>query len=262
VQQLVLALERWRWVPHEFPEPPIIVNIPEFRLHAWDEKGQAALSMKVVVGKAYRSETPVFAKEMKYVIFRPYWNVPTSIQVRELVPKIRKDPEYLTKQGYEVTDGQGSVVSDGPVSVEMLADLRRSRLLIRQKPGQKNALGLAKFMFPNEFDVYLHGTPETELFSRSRRDFSHGCIRIEDPVNLAVWVLRKNPEWSEARILAAMHGDRTVQVNLLDPNLVLILYTTAVVGEDGKVQFFRDIYGYDAAMATVTAGGYPYTGRE
>ena len=260
VLQLVLTLERWRWIPHEFSHPPVIVNIPEFQLSSLDAEGNIALTMKVVVGKAFRSETPVFAKDMKYVIFRPYWNIPTSIQRRELVPQIRKDRDYLPKNAYEVTNSRGDVVSDGTVSDEIFEGLRRGELSVRQRPGPKNSLGLVKFMFPNEYDVYLHGTPATELFSRSRRDFSHGCIRVEDPEKLAVWALAEDPAWTETRIQAAMQGAGTVQVNLERPIPVLVLYTTAVTLENGAVKFLQDIYGYDAAMEKILAKGYPYAG--
>jgi murein L,D-transpeptidase YcbB/YkuD len=260
VRQLQLALERWRWVPHEFSHPPIIVNIPEFQLHAWDETGKVALKMNVIVGEAYRNQTPVFAKDMRYIIFRPYWNVPSSIQRRELVPQILKNRDYLAKNGYEVTDDRGAAVSTGAVSDEVLEDLRRGRRLIRQKPGPLNSLGLVAFMFPNEFDVYLHGTPAKELFSRSRRDFSHGCIRVEYPEKLAVWALHEQPAWDEARILAAMQGTETIQVNLDHPIPVLVFYTTAMVSEDGTVSFLQDIYRHDAAMEQVLAKGYPFLG--
>ena len=186
-------------------------------------EGNVALAMKVVVGKAFRSETPVFAKDMRYIIFRPYWNVPPSIQRRELVPQIRKNRDYLVKNAYEVTDSRGEVVSEGEVSDEILEGLRRGGLSVRQRPGPKNSLGLVKFMFPNEFDVYLHSTPATELFSRSRRDFSHGCIRVEDPERLAVWALDEKPSWTEDRIRAAMQGTDTIQVNLDNPIPVLVL---------------------------------------
>jgi murein L,D-transpeptidase YcbB/YkuD len=261
VRQLQLALERWRWVPHEFSHPPIIVNIPEFQLRAWDEADAVALSMKVIVGEAYRNETPVFAKDMRYVIFRPYWNVPLSIQRRELVPKILKDRDYLAKNDYEVTDNQGTVVSTGTVSDETLENLRRGVDLVRQRPGPLNALGLVVFMFPNEFDVYLHGTPAPELFSRSRRDFSHGCIRVEYPEKLAVWALHEQRGWNEARIESAMQGSETIQVNLDHPIPVLVIYTTAIVAGDGTVKFLQDIYGHDAAMEQVLAKGYPYPGQ-
>jgi murein L,D-transpeptidase YcbB/YkuD len=261
VGQLQLALERWRWVPHEFSHPPVIVNIPEFQLRAWDEAGRVALSMKVIVGEAFRNETPVFAKDMKYITFRPYWNVPLSIQRRELVPKILKDRDYLAKNGYEVTDNRGGVVSTGTVSDETLEGLRRGLGLVRQTPGPLNSLGLVVFMFPNEFDVYLHGTPAPELFSRSRRDFSHGCIRVEYPEKLAVWALHEEPGWDESHILSAMRGSETIHVNLNHPIPVLVFYTTAVIAEDGMVKFLQDIYGHDAAMEQVLTKGYPYPGQ-
>src|SRR5208337_760909 len=150
--------------------------------------------------------------------------------------------------------------ADGPVTDDVLSGLVAGSLSIRQKPGPKNALGLVKFMFPNPYNVYLHGTPSTELFSQARRDFSHGCIRVEDPVGLAAWVLRDKPGWSVDRIRAVMNGDRTVQVNLDRPIPVLILYATAFVEEDGEVRFYDDIYGHDAALEKVLAAGYPYPG--
>ena len=260
VRQLQLTLERYRWMPPHFPEPPLLVNIPEFRLRIFQWEPGGPLSMKVVVGRAYRHQTPVFANSMRYLIFRPYWNVPPSIQRSELVPKIRRDRNYLAKNQYEVTDSRGEVVTDGPVTDEVLSGLAAGALNIRQKPGPKNALGLVKFMFPNPYNVYLHGTPSTELFSRARRDFSHGCIRVQDPVGLAAWVLRNKPGWGVDRIRAVMNGDQTVQVNLDQPIPVLVLYATAFVEEDGEVRFYDDIYGHDAALEKVLAAGYPYPG--
>ncbi len=143
------------------------------------------LTMRVVVGRAYRTRTPVFAQEMSYLVFRPYWNVPLAIQRGELVPKIKKDPDYLAKNEFEVVDQHGNVVTTSAVSDEQLAKLNSGALSIRQRPGPKNSLGLVKFVFPNEHNVYLHSTPAQELFSRTRRDFSHGCIRVEDPAGLA-----------------------------------------------------------------------------
>ena len=190
IRQLQLTLERWRWVPHNFSRPPIVVNIPEFELRALDASYRTEIEMKVVVGKAYHHQTPVFAANMKQVIFRPYWNVPVSIQRAELVPKLDRDSSYLMKNRYEVVTPQGKVVTNGIVDAPTLAQLRSGNLRIRQTPGPENALGLVAFMFPNEYDVYLHGTPAMELFAKSRRDFSHGCIRAEKPQELAAWVLR------------------------------------------------------------------------
>lgn len=256
ILQLQLALERWRWLPHTFPRPPILVNIPEFAVHAYDQDFRPALSKKAIVGRSLRHRTPVFASEMKQVIFRPPWNVPPSIQIRELVPDIRKDPEYLRKGDYEVIDRQGTVVSDGEVNDEILKALRSGKLALRQSPGSKNSLGLVKFLFPNDYDVYMHGTPAMSLFSHSRRDFSHGCIRVEAPAELAAWVLRDQPQWTPDRIRAAMNGNRTVWVNLDHPVPVLIVYTTAMVDEDGTVRFFEDLYKEDTALAKAISARY------
>lgn len=248
VVQLKLTLERWRWLPHQIERPPIIVDIPAFRLYAANEEYQVGLSMKVVVGRAYRHKTPVFASKIKSVIFRPDWNVPLGIQRKELVPAIEKNLSYLAENSYEIVDNRGEVVSEGPVSDEMMEKLRSGKLAIRQRPGPDNALGLVKFEFPNPYDVYMHDTPAKTLFSRSRRDFSHGCIRVEDAVALAAWVLRDEPEWTPENILAAMHGEETIRVDIRKPIPVLILYGTAIVLENGEVQFYDDIYGYDADL--------------
>jgi murein L,D-transpeptidase YcbB/YkuD len=181
-----------------------------------------------------------------------------SIQFAEMVPKISRDPNYLADHGFEVTTRDGTVVADDAVSDDVLSKLRSGSLAIRQKPGPKNALGLVKFIFPNRYDVYLHSTPEPALFLKARRDFSHGCIRVQDPVGLAAWVLRDKPGWTEDKIRAVMNGDQTLEVPLDRPIPVLILYTTAVVEPDGEVHFFRDIYGYDSAIDKALAKGYPY----
>jgi murein L,D-transpeptidase YcbB/YkuD len=253
ITQLRLTLERWRWLPHAFERPPIIVNIPEFRLYAADNEKEVAFSMKVVVGKAYQHKTPVFASQIKSVIFRPYWNVPLGIQQQELLPHIEKDPSYLSENSYEVVDSSGKIITDGAVNDEIMEKLRSGTLAIRQRPGPKNALGLVKFELPNQFDIYMHGTPAIQLFSRPRRDFSHGCIRVEDPVSLAAWVLRDEPEWTEEKIRTAMNGDETIRANLKKPIPVLILYGTANVTEDGEVRFSDDIYGYDADLERALA---------
>jgi len=256
VEQLQLMLERWRWVPHEFPEPPIVVNIPEFVLRAVDQPGKPALVMPVVVGRAMRTETPVMEEDMKYVVFWPYWNVPPSILRNEIVPKLAKDHDYLAKNGYEVATYGGQVVTDGTVRDEVLAQLRGGKLMVRQKPGPKNALGLVKFIFPNDNNVYLHSTPSQAAFSQTRRDFSHGCIRVADPKALAVWVLRNNPGWTKEKVEEAFKAQKEQQVNLTRTIPVLIVYGTAVVKEDGRAYFFADIYGFDRDLAKLTANAY------
>ena len=248
VVQLQLTLERLRWLPHQFQPPPIIVNIPEFRLRAVDEQYHWVLFMKVVVGRAYRHRTPVFAANIKSVIFRPYWNVPLSIVRAELLPHIERDPAYLAKNSYEIVNGAETVADQGSLSEQIKGQLRSGKLGIRQIPGPNNALGLLKFDLPNPYDVYMHGTPAMELFSRTRRDFSHGCIRVEDPIALAAWLLRDKPEWTADHIRAATLAEKTFRVDLEHPVPVLIVYGTAVVMENGEVNFFRDIYRQDTAL--------------
>jgi L,D-transpeptidase YcbB len=259
VLQLDDALERWRWLPAQFPQPPVVVNIPEFVLRAFSPDQKMALSMNVVVGKSVRTQTPVFAEDMKYIVFRPYWNVPPSILRSEMVPAIAKNRDYLGRKGFEVTDSSGRVITNGTVSDDVLAQLRAGRLMVRQTPGSTNALGLVKFIFPNKNNVYLHSTPAQQLFSQQRRDFSHGCVRVEKPAELAAFLLRNQPPWTLERTQAAMQSGRdNQQVNLTIPVPVLILYSTAVVEPDNSVHFFSDIYGHDKALNAVLAKGPPY----
>jgi murein L,D-transpeptidase YcbB/YkuD len=261
VVQLDDALERWRWLPPQFPQPPVVANIPEFRLRAFDADHKVALSMNVVVGKAMRTQTPVFTKDMRYIVFRPYWNITPSIQRGEIVPSITRNRNYLASKNMEVFDSSGKVITDGAVSDEVLAQLRAGRLQVRQKPGKDNSLGLVKFIFPNENNVYLHSTPAPQLFSQSRRDFSHGCVRVEKPAELAAWLLRNQPPWTPEKVQQAMQsGPDNQQVNLQTPVPVLIFYITAVVQEDGSVHFFDDIYGHDKNLNAVLAKGPPYPG--
>jgi murein L,D-transpeptidase YcbB/YkuD len=259
VRQLQYALERWRWLPTEFSSAPIIVNIPDFKLRAADAKGNVALEMRVVVGKAAPTQTPVFSRDMTYVVFRPYWNVPPSILRGEIVRAITRDRNYIANKNYEVTTPDGKVVTDGPISDDVLAQLKAGKLAVRQKPGPTNALGLVKLIFPNEFNVYLHSTPSQTLFAKSRRDFSHGCIRVEKPAELAAWALRNNPGWTLERAQEAMQtGPDNVTVKLERPVPVFIVYATALAYENGEVHFYDDIYGHDADLAQALAKGYPY----
>jgi murein L,D-transpeptidase YcbB/YkuD len=259
VQEIDDALERWRWMPTEYQQPPVLVNVPEFRLRAYDDDMKLALSMNVVVGKAAPTQTPIFTDMMRFIIFRPYWNVPPGILRRSTIPSIKKNSGYIAKERFEVTDSNGRLVSPGPDLVE---GLQSGKYAIRQKPGPNNALGLIKFMFPNSHSVYLHSTPATELFARSRRDFSSGCIRIEKPAELASFLLRKQPDgstWTVQRVQTAMDsGKDNTQVNLATPVPVLILYVTAVAEEDGTIHFFDDIYGHDKKLNALLVKGPPY----
>ena len=253
VRQLQLTLERWRWLPHNLELPAIIVNIPEFRLRVVDERYRWVLSMKIVVGKAYHHETPVFASELRSVTIRPSWNVPLGIQRNELLPQIEKNPSYLSANSYVITDGGGRLVAADPAENDVREKLRSGELHLRQEPGPNNALDLIRFDLPDPFDVYLHGTPATELFAKTRRDFSHGCIRVEDPFALAAWIFRNKPKWTPEHIRMVMSGKKTIRVGLEKSIPVLIVYGTAVVIEDGEVYFLDDIYGQDAALEEALA---------
>jgi murein L,D-transpeptidase YcbB/YkuD len=217
--------------------------------------------MRVVVGKALEHRTPIFVARMEHVVFRPYWNPPYGIAVREIVPHARRDPSYLGREDFEIVSSGDEGAPALPPSPENLTQVVAGKLHVRQRPGPRNALGLAKFIFPNESDVYMHGTPATALFSRARRDFSHGCIRLEDPVALAVWVLRDQPGWTRARIEAAMQAARPTRVNLREPLTVVLFYDTVHVNSEAVVFFVDDIYGHDRQLDAALAQGYPYPRR-
>ena len=252
VRQIDLTLERWRWLP-PFETPPIIVNIPQFRLFAFrttEDRVAEILQMDVIVGKTYRgTQTPVFESDMRYVVFRPYWDVPPSILRNEMLPKIRANPGYLAAQRLQIVNGQGDDSPVVPPSPEAIEALAAGKLRLRQMPGEDNALGLVKFMFPNTYNVYLHSTPAHRLFQESVRAFSHGCIRVSDPLALATHVMRDEPgDWTREKIDATMNGSKPVRVNLQHPIRVLILYGTALATEAGPILFFDDIYGYDTKL--------------
>ena len=258
IVQLQLTLERWRWLPPDLPRRLIAVNLPEFQLRAYDDH-HPSVSMPVVVGKAFpEHQTPVFQDQMEYLIFRPYWNVPIRITRKELIPEIKKNPDYLGKHGFEVVNRSGQIIAADVKDNAVLAKLRSGEFEVRQKPGPGNSLGLIKFVFPNNYDVYLHGTPEHALFSRVRRAFSHGCIRIEDPAKLAAWVLKDDPSWTSERIQSAMNGTEPLRVTLPRPVPIFVLYGTALVEENGEVRFFEDVYAQDAKLERALAAGYPY----
>ena len=257
VRQIELALERLRWLPHLVEGRLILLNIPMFRLWAWDAippEDAPRLGMDVIVGRALSTETPVFVAQMGEVVFRPYWNVPPSILRREVLRNIERDPGYLDREDMEIVRGQGDDAGVA-LSPDALAGLRAGRLRVRQRPGAKNALGPIKFVFPNRDDIYIHGTPAQALFARNRRDFSHGCVRVGDPVGLAEWVLEDRPEWTRDRIVAATTATATTHVKLPRPIQVILYYTTAaVMPEDGTIHFVSDIYRHDAKLDSALAG--------
>jgi murein L,D-transpeptidase YcbB/YkuD len=253
VRQIEMAMERLRWLPHLGERPFIAVNIPMFRLWGWDrvpETGAPDFSMGVIVGKAaLDTRTPVFLGEMKYLTFRPYWNVPKSILQKEILPLLRRSLGYLERQDMEIVDGPGDDAREVAPTAENVDRLAGGKLRLRQRPGTRNALGPIAFIFPNDMNIYLHGTPAPELFDRTRRDFSHGCVRVEDPLALAEWALKDRPEWTREKILAALRGTPAFRAPLTRPIRVVMYYVTAaVMPEDNSVRFAEDIYGHDSRL--------------
>lgn len=245
-EQIRLALERLRWIPSLAGGRAVFVNVPAFELLAYDDIASGdppALQMAVVVGRAARTQTPVFAGAMKSVVFAPYWNVPRSIATGEILPKLRKGLGYLARENMEIVR-DGRPLAPGADAVEQLA---AGTARLRQRPGTGNALGRVKFLFPNSNNVYLHDTPSRSLFQRSRRDFSHGCIRVADPAGLARWVLAAEG-WDAERVAEGLALESETRVPLTDAIPVVIYYTTAVARRDATIAFYGDIYGHDAAL--------------
>jgi L,D-transpeptidase YcbB len=230
LQQIVMNMERMRWMPNE-PKSDnlILVNIPEFMLHMY-EGNQRVWDMVVVVGKEGHN-TVMFTGDLNQVVFSPYWNVPPSIVREEILPAVDRNPNYLASQNMEIVNSNGDLPT------------------IRQKPGTGNALGKVKFLFPNSFNIYFHDTPSKSLFQRDKRAFSHGCIRLQDPFKMAQYLLRNNSEWTPEKINAAMNAGSEKYVKLKDPVPVFITYYTAWVDDNGQLNFRDDIYKHDEKLS-------------
>jgi L,D-transpeptidase YcbB len=247
IRQIELNLERWRWLPQNLGNPYIMVNIAGYGLEVVENESPV-LTMKIVVGTAYQ-KTPVFSGKMSYIEMNPYWNVPHSIATEETLEKIRKDPNFLTKENMKVlTAGQnGEAVN--PASVDWLALSENNfPYRLRQEPGPRNPLGRIKFMFPNKHSVYLHDTSDPQLFRKERREFSHGCIRIEKPMEMAAFVMKGSKEWPIEKIKAVLKTKETTVANLPRPIPVHILYFTAWGNGDGTTHFLEDIYRRDERL--------------
>jgi len=228
IEQILINMERMRWMPEATNRNMIVANIPEYKIHVLSDTGQV-FEMDVVVGKA-GSNTVVFNDVLKYIVFSPYWNVPQSIVKSEIMPAMQKNPNYLDQKNMEQTG-----VSNGiPI--------------IRQKPGGANSLGRVKFIFPNSYNIYFHDTPAKSLFANQKRDFSHGCIRLAEPEKLARYLLRDNPAWTDEKIREAMNAGTEKWVTLKTGVPVAITYFTAWVTADGKLNFRDDIYNHDQEM--------------
>ncbi|MBO6575619.1 MAG: L,D-transpeptidase family protein [Rhodothermales bacterium] len=245
IRQIEMSMERLRWLPRDLGDRHIFVNIPEFKVYGYDE-GRESLEMRVVVGSEYGGrETPVFQDEMDHVVFNPYWNVPRSITMGEILPNVKEDPGYLASRGYEGVDGDGDVVPGAAVTVD---DIESGAVRIRQQPGTNNALGQVKYMFPNRHAIYLHDTPADHLFSEAERDFSHGCIRLEDPPGFGEYVLGQEG-WGLLDVESAIASNERQVVRLSETIPVYIMYLTAFE-DDGLIAFRGDIYDNDRALLT------------
>ena len=230
VQQLLINMDRMRWLPNTpASDNLIVVNIPEYMLHMYEGKNKV-WDMVVVVGKAGHN-TMMFNGDLNQVVFSPYWNVPPSIVKNEILPAMERNPNYLASQNMEIVSHEG----DLPV--------------IRQLPGPTNSLGKVKFLFPNSFNIYFHDTPSKSLFERDQRAFSHGCIRLSDPFKMAQYLLRHQPEWTPERIHEAMGAAEEKYVKLKKPVPVIITYYTAWVDDAGRLNFRNDIYKHDEILA-------------
>lgn len=265
ITQIELAMERLRWLPEQQKGPIILVNIPAFQLWAYNtEQQNDVVNMRVVVGKAKNNikdkdkdqekalQTPVFTANLRYLVFSPYWNIPKSILSKEILPLVEKDTDYLQRNNMEIVAQFSHQAETLPINQENIKLLYSGELHLRQRPGSGNALGHIKFIFPNSHKVYLHDTPALSLFRRTQRDFSHGCIRVENPNKLALFVLQGHPEWDDTKIHNAMAANKPNIVNIKQSIPVLIFYTTALVTATGTA-FYPDIYDHDSTLQSALA---------
>lgn len=247
VRQIALNMERWRSYPHSFGQRYVIVNVAASRLDVMED-GQSVMHMRTVVGqKTKRWQTPIFSDTMEYVVLNPNWYIPPSIARREILPAAKRDPSYLRRRGIRVFSSAGAV---NPNHINW-ANVSAHNLPFRfqQRPGSNNALGAMKFIFPNRYNVYLHDTPSQSAFRREGRTLSHGCIRIEKPLDLAEYILQGKDSWTRKKIDAALKRHKTRRVYLPDPLPVHLLYWTVEVTDDGTLQFYPDIYESDKTLA-------------
>ncbi|MBC9912089.1 L,D-transpeptidase family protein [Chitinophaga varians] len=228
LKQLLINMQRMKWLPATPQGKLIVVNIPAFMLHVTND-GKKVFDMPIVVGKEGHSTT-MFSGKLNQVVFSPYWNIPRSIVRKEILPAMSRNSGYLARKNMEITGH----VNGLPV--------------VRQRPGARNALGRVKFLFPNSFNIYFHDTPEKSLFNRDNRAYSHGCIRLKDPVSMARFILEDSPQWTDEKIDAAMNGGKQKYVAVKHPVPVIITYFTAWADEEGALHLVRDVYGHDAVM--------------
>lgn len=248
IRQIELNLERWRWIPRDLGNRYILVNIADFKLWVTENRHRM-LEMRAVVGRSYR-RTPVFSSKMTYMVINPFWNIPTSIALKDILPKIRKNNNYIAQQGIKVfKDWSKGAPELDPETIDWAKMGRRSfTYKLRQDPGPRNSLGRIKFMFPNKFSVYLHDTPKRSLFKETIRDFSSGCIRTEKPIDLAVYLLQDDTQWAREKLLDTIKTGKRKVVRIRRPIAVHLQYWTAWVDENGKLHFRDDIYDRDRPL--------------
>ncbi len=251
IRQIEVNLERWRWLPDTLGTRYLLVNIPAFTLEV-RERGRPVLAMRVVVGREL-SRTPLFSDSITYLVFNPVWEVPPDIAASEVLPAVQKDPEYLVKNHLRVFSGRGPQAREvDPASVDWRTVTPESfHFSIKQDPGPQNAVGHVKFMCPNQYAVYLHDTPAGQLFGTPERDLSHGCVRVEKPLELAEYLLAGKKGWDSLRVAMAFDTLRNQAVILPHPVSVHLLYWTAWVDDRGRAQFRRDVYGLDSLLVAV-----------
>jgi len=247
IRRVVLSMERWRWVPRELEDPAIVIDLPAFQLDV-RENGQSVLAMRIVAGKSF-SPTPLFRDEITSILFHPAWNIPETIAREEILPAALRDPDYLRRKRIRaLSNYEESARAISPARLRASRDAGKLPFVFRQEPGPENPLGRIKFVMPNKYDIYLHDTPSGHLFAREERAFSHGCVRLEKPAELAEYLLR-GTEWDRLRIDSAMDREQdTQEVRLPRPMPVLILYMTAWTDGQGEIRFGEDIYGLDAQL--------------
>lgn len=252
IRQILVNMERSRWVPLEPTTDYILVNIPAFTMYVYD-KGKLDWSCNVVVGKP-GANTVVFSKDLRYVVFSPYWNVPPGILAKEVLPGLKRSGSgYLARQNMEIVGASGKVIPPGSINFNKYSG-GNFPYVVRQRPGGRNSLGKVKFLFPNEYNIYLHDTPARYLFGENKRSFSHGCIRVAEPKHLAEWLLRKDSSWTEKKIDDAMDANKERFVTVKEKVPVFIVYFTAFVDSKGKLNFRDDVYGHDTRLAATLFG--------
>lgn len=243
IKQIMINMERLRWFPDDVEDNFLLINIPEYKLHVF-ENGINVMDHKVIVGKE-ATRTSIFKGNISQIILNPYWNVPNSIVINEMLPKLKRNSNYLAKNNMELLSGKTTI---DPSTINWNSYSSSIPYSVRQKPGEDNALGKMKFIFPNNFSIYLHDTPTRNIFNDTKRAFSHGCIRVENPMKLALYILRKNPNWKIEKLQSSVENKKTINIQIKPTLPVYIVYFTAWIGSSGEINFRNDLYNMDSQL--------------